>query len=138
MDERIMTVTDRDRCRLGHLLTSEETAAFGNSRLRVDFETTLEEAATIPAELTPSQLVKMNSTVGLIDLESGEHQLCTLVYPEDRDLVRNSVGILQRLGLCRLGRRIGDIVEVQDGIRARRFRIDSLSYQPEAEGDTHL
>ena len=105
---------------------SAETAAFGSSRLRSDLETTLEEATTIPAECTPCELVTMNSTVELIDLESGERQLCTLVYPDDRDLVRNSVGILQRLGLCLLGRRIGDIVEVQDDNRARRFRIDSL------------
>jgi regulator of nucleoside diphosphate kinase len=138
MGGHIMIITDRDRCRLGCLLTSEKAAAFGNSRVRVDLETTLEEAATIPAELTPRELVTMNSTVGLIDLDSGERQLCTLVYPDDRDFVRNSVGILQPLGACLLGRRIGDILEFHDGNRARRLRIDSLPYQPEAAGDIHL
>jgi len=135
---RKTTLTDRDRWRLGHFLTSGETAAFGSPRRRYELETTLEEAATIPAELTPGELVTMNSTVGLVDLDSGEYQLSTLVYPDDRDLVRNSVGILQQLGLRLLGRRIGDIVEVQDSSRARRFRIDSLPYQPEAAGDIHL
>jgi len=106
--------------------------------LRCDLETTLEEATTIPADFTPRELVTMNSTVGLVDLESGEHKFCTLVYPDDRELVRNSVGILQRLGLCLLGQCIGDIVEVQDGSRVRRLRIESLPYQPEAAGDTHL
>jgi regulator of nucleoside diphosphate kinase len=134
----IMTINDIDRRRLGHFLSSTETAALGSARSRFELETRLEEADTVPAELTPRELVTMNSTAELIDLESGDHQIFTLVYPDDRDLVRNSLGILQRLGLRLLGRRIGDIVEVQDGIRARRFRIDSLSYQPEAEGDTHL
>src|SRR4029079_11683642 len=39
----IMTVTDRDRCRLGHLLTSEQTAGFGSRILRTDLEMSLEE-----------------------------------------------------------------------------------------------
>jgi regulator of nucleoside diphosphate kinase len=98
----------------------------------------LEEAVSIPAERTPGELVTMNSTVRLVDLETGEHQLCTLVYPDDRDVVRNSVGVLQRLGLRLLGRRVGDIVEVQDGNRFKKLRIESLLYQPEAAGDTHL
>ena len=138
MGGRIMTVTDRDRCRLGHLLTSEATAGLGSARLRFDLETTLEEATTVPAEVTPRWLVTMNSTVILKDLTSGQRATRTLVYPEDRELMRNSVGILQRPGLCLLGRCIGDIVEFQEGNRVRRFRIESLPYQPEAAGDTHL
>jgi len=133
-----MTLTDRDRWRLGHFLASSETAGFGSGRSRFDLETSLEEAETISAEHTPRGLVTMNSSVGLVDVDSGEGQLCTLVYPDDRDLVRNSVGILQQLGLSLLGRQIGDIVEVKEGSRARRLRIDSLHYQPEAAGDTHL
>lgn len=133
-----MTVTDRDRCRLGSLLVSRETAGFGNSRSQFELETSLEEADTISAELAPRELVTINSTVGLVDAESGERQLCTLVYPEDRDLVRNGVGVLQRLGLGLLGRRVGDVVKVSGGAQTRTFHIESLLYQPEAAGDTHL
>lgn len=132
------TLTDRDRCRLGSLLVSRETEGFGNSRSQFELETSLEEADTISAEFAPRELVTMNSTVGLVDAETGKRQLCTLVYPEDRDLVRNGVGVLQRLGLGLLGRRVGDVVKVRSGPRTRTFRIDSLLYQPEAAGDTHL
>ena len=58
-----MTINDRDRCRLGHLLTSEDTAAFGSPRLRCDLETTLEEATTIPADFTPRDLVTMKGRI---------------------------------------------------------------------------
>jgi regulator of nucleoside diphosphate kinase len=138
MDGPFMTVNDRDRCRLGHLLTCEETVAFGSACVRFDLETTLEEAATIPAAATPRWLVTMNSTVVLKDLATGERKTCRLAYPEDREFLRNSVGILQRLGLCLLGRCVGDIVEVQERNQVRRFRIESLPYQPEAAGDSHL
>jgi regulator of nucleoside diphosphate kinase len=133
-----MTVTDRDRCRLGHLLTSEQTAGFGSRILRTDLEMSLEEATTIPAELTPRWLVTMNSTVVLMDLASGEHETCTLVYPEDRDLVPDGVSVLQGLGQCLLGRCIGDIFEIPDHRRIRSFRIEALPFQPEAASKTYL
>jgi len=133
-----MTLTDKDRCRLAHFLNPEATAAIGNARMRFSLELSLEEAKTIAAELTPRSLVTMNSTVVLIDLTSGEHKTCTLVYPDDRDLVPNSVGVLQRLGQCLLGRSVGDIFAIPEGKQIRRFRIESLPYQPEGAGHIYL
>jgi len=133
-----MMLTDKDRCRLAHFLSSEATAAIGNARMRFNLELSLEEAETIAAELTPRSLVTMNSTVVLTDLTSGEHRICTLVYPDDRDLVPNSVGVLQRLGQCLLGRCVGDIVSIPEGKQIRKFRIEALPYQPESAGHTHL
>jgi regulator of nucleoside diphosphate kinase len=138
MDKPNMTITDRDRCRLGHLLTCERAAAYGSARSRFDLELTLEEASTVASECTPESLVTMNSQLMLTDLASGEQELCILVYPEDREIVPNSVGILQQLGLRLLGRCVGDVVELQEGNRIRSFRIESLSYQPEAAGNIHL
>jgi regulator of nucleoside diphosphate kinase len=133
-----MTITDRDRCRLGHLLTCERTAAFGNSRSRWELEVRLEDAASVPAERVPADVVTMNSAVVLVDQETGERTNCTLVYPEDKEFIRNSVGVLQPLGRCLLGRCVGDLIEVQERGRVRRLRVDSLLYQPEAVGDSHL
>ena len=133
-----MTITDRDRCRLGHLLTSEITAAFGNSHSRWELEARIEDALAIPAERVPSHVITMNSTIVLVDLESGERSRCTLVYPEDRDWIRNSVGVLQPLGRRLLGRSVGEVIEMHDHRSHRRFLVESMLYQPEAAGDTHL
>jgi regulator of nucleoside diphosphate kinase len=132
------TITDRDRCRLARFLDCEATAAIGNPRMRFNLELTLEQARTIAAESAPPWLVTMNSTVVLSDVTSGEHMTCTLVYPEDRDLIPNSVGVLQRLGQCLLGRCVGDIFHIQEGKQLRSYCIESLPYQPEAAGHTHL
>jgi regulator of nucleoside diphosphate kinase len=133
-----MTITDRDRCRLGNLLTCERTAAFGNPHSRWELEARIEDATSVPAEQVPAQVITMNSTIRLVDLESGERSSCTLVYPEDRDLIRNGVGVLQPLGRCLLGQSVGKAIEVQERGRLRRFRIESILYQPEAAGDSHL
>lgn len=138
MDRHNMKLTDVDRCRLGTLLTCAESAAYGSERSRFDLETKVEEAETIPVDRTPRTLVTMNSTVVLVDVSSGECRTCTLVYPEDRDLSPHSVGILQQSGQCILGRSVGDIVQMAEGASLRRFRIDSVAYQPEAVGASHL
>ena len=132
------TLTDMDRYRLSGLLACPETAGYGSQRSRFDLETKLEEADAIPAQRAPPSLVTMNSTVALVDLKSGDRRVCTLVYPEDSDLIPHSVGILQPLGQRILGRRKGDVVHTVEGGIPRRLRIESIEYQPEAAGAYQL
>jgi regulator of nucleoside diphosphate kinase len=133
-----MRLTDVDRRRLGTLLTCDTAAGFGSARARADLETRLEEAEVISVAATPRTLVTMNSTLVLADASSGERKTCTLVYPEDLDLMPHSVGILQPLGQRLLGRCVGDIVRTNEGSRAKQFRIETIVYQPEAAGAGHV
>jgi regulator of nucleoside diphosphate kinase len=132
------TLTDMDRCRLSNLLACVELAGYGNPQSRFDLETVLEEAEAIPAQRAPRSLVTMNSTVVLVDVESNMHRECTLVYPDDSDLIPHSVSILQQLGQRILGRREGDVVHAVESGKPRRFRIESVEYQPEAVGAYQL
>jgi regulator of nucleoside diphosphate kinase len=136
--KRDMTITDRDRRRLGYLLTCERSAAFGNPHSRAELEARIEDATSVPAERASAQLVTMNSTIVIVDLETKERARCTLVYPEDRDFIRNSVGVLQPLGRSLLGRSVGEVIEVQEQGRVSRFCVESMVYQPEAAGASHL
>ena len=138
MDRHNMKLTDVDRGRLGTLLTCETAAAYGSARSRADLETRVEEAEVISVATTPRTLVTMNSTVVVADAKSGERRTCTLVYPEDRDLIPHSVGVLQQLGQCLLGRCVGDTVQIKEGPGAKRFRIETILYQPETAGASHL
>jgi len=133
-----LTLTDVDRRRLGTLLSRAETAAYGGARSRFELETKVENAKAVPADYAPPMLVTMNSTVVLEDVRSGDCRTCTLVYPDDRDLIPHSVGVLGPWGQGILGRRVGDIVQLPVGAGSRRFRIESILYQPEAAGASHL
>ena len=138
MNDNKTTVTDMDLYRLSRLLACSETAAYGSRRSRFDLETKLEEAEAVPAQRAPRSLVTMNSRIVLIDVESGDRRVFTLVYPEDRDLIPHSVGILQPLGQRILGRCQGDVVHIVEGGAPRQFRIDSIEYQPESVGAYQL
>jgi regulator of nucleoside diphosphate kinase len=133
-----MTLTDMDRWRLSRFLTCSERAGYGSPQSRRALEARLEEAKAIPAQRAPRSLVTMNSTIRLVDLESGDRTVCTLVYPEDRDSIPQSVGVLQPLGQRILGRRKGDVVNATENGRRTRFQIEAIEYQPEAAGAYQL
>ena len=131
-------LTDVDRWRLGRLLMAGDTRALAGRRSRFELEAAVEEADVVRSELTPASLVTMNSTVTLVDLASGERSTTTLVYPEDRDLIPHSVGVLQELGRSLLGRTVGDTLELTESASPKCFRIAAIVYQPEAAAAGHL
>lgn len=127
-------ITDADRCRLGTLLESSEGRAWGRARNRRILDARLEESIPVNSRETPKSLVTMNSTVELLDLSSGARRRVTLTYPDDCELMPDSVSVLESLGMKLLGCEIGDILYDN----ARQFRIAKISYQPEAAGALHL
>ena len=133
-----VVVTIPDRQRLGDLLSNLEMQCFGDPRARELLHCKLEDAEAKSARAISNARVTMNSKVVLFEPVTGQRRTCTLVYPDDRDLYENSVGVLETLGVRLLGRRVGDVVEVPEGKRKRRFVIESLRYQPELSGAEHL
>ena len=129
-----MLITDADRRRLG---TALERAAHGCSRHHRDFvalETDLEFASSVLAEEVPGDVVTMNSTVEVRDLDAGETESLILAYPEDADISLKRMSVLAPLGRALLGRRVGEVVEVTVPAGPRRIRIEGLHYQPERAG----
>lgn len=85
-----------------------------------------------------ADIVTMNSKVQLVDIDTKEEMIVTLVYPEDSDISAGKISILAPIGTAILGYSQGDIVqwEVPDG--TRNLRINSILYQPEAAGVFNL
>jgi regulator of nucleoside diphosphate kinase len=92
----------------------------------------LGRAKVVPRAEIPPDVVAMGSTVRLRDLETGEDETYTLVYPEQADIRENTISVLAPVGTALLGYRAGDTVEwpVPSGIR--RFRIEEVLSQPKA------
>lgn len=127
-------VTDSDCCRLGALLTSPEGRVWGHARAIRILDVRLEDAERVADDQAPQGLVTMNSTVELTDIASGKRRRVTLAYPEDCEFMPDGISVLDPLGVELLGRRIGETV-VKGG---RKFRINTIVYQPEAAGALHL
>ena len=131
-------LTELDRCRLGTLLSAGESVGLGAARSRYQLEQKLDDAEFVSAQHAPHSLVTMNSRVRLIDLATGQSLVRTLVYPEDQDLFYDAVSVLQELGRRLLGRRQGEVIQVQQRGKSRWYKIAAIVYQPEEAGDLRL
>jgi regulator of nucleoside diphosphate kinase len=74
----------------------------------------------------------MNSTVRVGDLETGEEETYTLVYPEEADIEANRLSVLAPVGTALIGYRAGDVVEWPVPAGVRRFRVEAVLFQPKS------
>jgi regulator of nucleoside diphosphate kinase len=138
MKRKNAVITTADRRRLGAWVATDEGRAWGNARRCDELATILEKARPVEAEFAPENLVTMNSSVALVDAETGERHTHTIVYPEDFDIVPNAISILDPLGIALIGRQLGDMVQCPDEQRDRRYRVVEIIYQPEHAGAWRL
>lgn len=129
-----VVVTQADAERLISLLQAQGNRA-GAPRTVPELQKKLDDAEWVHSRLIPSDVVTMNSTVHLRDLESGEAVTRTLAFPYGADPGRGRISILTSFGIAMLGRRAGDFVECAGSDKAKRFEIESVVYQPEAAND---
>lgn len=92
----------------------------------------LRRAQIVPRTLIPHDVVTMNSTVRLRDLEVGEDETYTLVYPHESDVSAGRLSVLAPVGTALLGYRVGDVVEWPVPAGVARFRIEEVLSQPTA------
>ena len=84
----------------------------------------------VPRAEIPPDVVTMGSTVRLTDLQTGEEETYTLVYPNDADIDENKLSVLAPIGTALLGYRAGDVVEWPVPAGVRRFRVEEVLSQP--------
>ena len=75
----------------------------------------------------PEDVVTMNSTVRVRDLETGEVDTYTLVYPHEADIEENKLSVLAPVGTALLGYRAGDVVEWPVPAGITRFRVEEVA-----------
>ena len=134
-DDLVFSSFDKER--LTRLLRETDSPTEDRAELE-DLTREIERGAEVRPEEIPPDVVTMNSTVRLTDLESGTSHVYTIVFPSDADYDKGKISILAPLGTALLGYRVGDIVNWRMPRGDRRLRIDEIVYQPEAAGDFHL
>jgi regulator of nucleoside diphosphate kinase len=100
--------------------------------------TNLKCARMLPQENISGDIITMNSSARLTELSGGKEIEITVTYPQEADNLLKKVSVLSPIGIALLGSRVGDIVswKVPSGIG--QFRVDKITYQPEAVGHYHL
>ena len=131
-------LTHDDRRRLGAALDNIHAAGTERRDYLHALEAVLEDAQGIDPTEVPEDVVTMNATVEIRDLDIEERETYTVVYPERADISLNRISVLAPIGTAVLGCRVGDVVEVRVPSGRRRIRVEDIHYQPEHSGDYHL
>jgi regulator of nucleoside diphosphate kinase len=97
----------------------------------------LDRAEVVTPEEIPTDVITMNSTFRLSNLDSGEEVVYTLVFPAKADSTNGKISILAPVGTAVLGYRVGDTVEWKVPAGLKRLKVEEVVYQPEAAGDYH-
>jgi regulator of nucleoside diphosphate kinase len=131
-------ITEFDSRRLRELI--DVAAQFGDKRtLRYlqELSDELDQADLLRPEDIPSDVITMNSTFRLQDLDNGEDAVYSLVFPADADSSRGKISVLAPIGTAVLGYRVRDTVEWDVPAGLKRLTVREIVYQPEAAGDYH-
>lgn len=134
MKHRTIYITDTDMKQLRDLLETAERLNYYDRADLQELEAELNRAKKVHAKQVPPDVITMNSTVCLVDLESGEEMTYTLVLPNEADIDQHKISVLAPIGIAMLGYRVGDTLEwrVPGGIS--RLKVKQILYQPEANG----
>jgi regulator of nucleoside diphosphate kinase len=103
-----------------------------------DLRAELDRPEIVRPEDVPHNVVTMNSTVVLRDVDTKERETYTLVFPDAADIANDRLSVLAPVGTAILGERIGDVVRWRVPQGWRRLKVERVIYQPEREGAFHI
>ena len=138
MEKREIYITEYDADRLKDLISEAKRLVPRGNEYLESLEAELDRSHLVVPTEVPPDVITMNSKVCLVDLDTNEEMVYTLVFPQDADIDQSKISILAPVGTAMLGYRVGDVFtwQVPDGVR--RLKVKQILYQPEAAGDYHL
>jgi regulator of nucleoside diphosphate kinase len=127
-----IVVADDDMDKLSRLVQALKHSLFRDQLQLESLEQTLASAEVAPWERIARDVIRMNSTIRVLDLETRQKELYTLVFPDNADIATNRISVLAPVGIALLGRRQGDVIETKVPGGARRLRVEWVSQRPRA------
>ena len=138
MNEKTIHITELDRQRLIDLIMDAQSKGYHGSVYLEKLRGELDRAETVLPQEIPADVITMNSKVALMDLDTQEEEIYTLVYPENANTAEGKVSVLAPIGTAMLGYRVNDVFEWEVPAGKRHLKVDKILYQPEAAGDYEL
>ena len=138
MSDKNIRITELDRQRLVNLIIDAQSGEYRGSIYLEKLRGELNRAQIVLPQEIPGDVITMNSQVALLDLDTQEEEIYTLVYPEEANTSEGKISILAPIGTAMLGYRVGDVFEWEVPAGKRRLKVDKILYQPEASGNYEL
>jgi regulator of nucleoside diphosphate kinase len=138
MEQRDIYITEFDLSRLKELVNVGISFKERDRDYLESLRNELDRAHVVEPTAIPHDVVTMNSQVRIEDMDTGEQNIYTLVFPSDARIAERKVSILAPIGTAMLGYRVGDTVDWPVPAGTRKVRIKEIPYQPEAAGHFDL
>ncbi|TCL37382.1 regulator of nucleoside diphosphate kinase [Anaerospora hongkongensis] len=135
---RTIFITCTDRERLEKLIQTEEEFVPGSKTHLTELKSELKRAVIVESQAIPEDVITMRSQVLLKDLSSNEEMVCTLVYPDEADMLEGKISVLAPIGMAILGYRENDRVEWATPGGIAQLQIEKILFQPESSGHYDL
>jgi regulator of nucleoside diphosphate kinase len=135
MAENTIYITQEDANRIRELQRISKYTSYYNSPYLEKLNKELGRAIIVESKNIPPDVITMRSTAALVDIETGEKMIYTLVFPADADLSQGRISILEPVGADMLGYRVGDTFECDTRNGKRRIYVERIIFQPETIGD---
>jgi len=135
MNQPSIYITKTDEKKLKGLIWESQNSEYRGSDYLKMLAGEVEKAQVVEPHKIPSDVITMNSTAHLIDQESDDEMIYTLVFPEEADVSQGKISVLAPIGTAMLGYRVGDIFEWDTPGGKRKIRVVKVLFQPESSGD---
>jgi regulator of nucleoside diphosphate kinase len=135
MNQPSIFLTTKDVEKLRDLIRDTYHTEYRGSDYLKKLAEEIEKAAVVQPDQIPADVITRNSTARLVDRETNEEMVYTLVFPEDADTSQGKISILAPIGTAMLGYKAGDTYEWDTPGGKRIIRVKEILYQPEAAGD---
>lgn len=129
---RQILITEDDMARLKGLVRQGRVAARRDQAHLAILDQELDRAEVIAAGDLSPDVVTMQSTVRVRDLDSGTSMVYTLAFPMDADIEKRRISVLAPIGTALIGYRAGDVLELATPGGTKRLHIEEVLFQPEA------
>jgi len=125
-------MTARDHFELSSTVAaSAKLSPRGRGEMKA-LQSELARAEIVEAKDLSPEVITMNSSAELLDLDTNERMEFTLVFPKDANIEGGKISVLAPLGTAMLGYRVGDEFEWIVPYGLRRLKVTAVRFQPEA------
>ena len=131
-------VTASDRKLLLALLEGRRRYGREDRQTLEALEEELDRAVVVDTAHLPPDVVTVGSRVHLVDLDTGEELIFTVVFPSRANANEGRISVLAPLGTAVLGYRTDDHIEWDVPGGRRRLRVLRVVYQPESAARTTM
>ncbi len=133
--ENNIKITELDYVRLSRLVSSSQSEKMIEIENLNAFIHEIDRAEKVDSKNIAPEFVTMNSVVNVLNRATDKPMTIKIVYPMDADFKKSFISILSPLGSALLGYKIGDTVQYEAPKGKMKMTIQSIYYQPEAQGE---